>query len=207
MLDGWPWLTLVGLGMYHGLNPAMGWLFAVALGLHRGSPSVVLTSLIPIAAGHALAVGVTAAAMLAAGVLLSADVVRSLAGGALVGWALYHQIYGTRHRVRVGMQTGLVGLGLWSFLMAGTHGAGLMIMPVLLPLCSSGPDGRMGDWSAAMTAVVGLHTASMLIVTAVVAIAVYHWLGVGVLRRGWLNFDRVWSAALAATGALLLAGL
>src|SRR5690242_6391901 len=123
MTDLWPWLALVGLGAYHGLNPAMGWLFAVALGLHRGSRGVVFQSLLPIALGHALAIAVFAGPLLALGVLLDPWAIRWLAGTLLIGWAVYHWVYGSRHRVRVGMQTGAAGLVLWSFLMAGAHGA------------------------------------------------------------------------------------
>src|SRR5215472_7468683 len=109
MSERWPWLLLVALGIYHGLNPAMGWLFAVALGLHRRSRAVVLGSLIPIALGHLLAIALAAALVIALGVLIDARLVRTVAGSALILWALYHTLYGTRHPVRVGMQTGFVG--------------------------------------------------------------------------------------------------
>src|ERR1700750_571240 len=118
------WLALAGLGLFHGLNPAMGWLFAVALGLHRGNRRIVLLSLVPITLGHTAAV---AAALL------------RLAGLVLIGWAGWHALYGHQRRVRVGMQTGLLGLVLWSFLMASAHGAGLMLIPVLAPICGSAP--------------------------------------------------------------------
>src|SRR5690242_10354973 len=109
MSERWPWLLLVALGVYHGFNPAMGWLFAVALGLHRRSRAVVLGSLIPIALGHVLAIAVAAGVVIALGLLIDVRIVRSLAGGALILWALYHALYGMRHRVRVGMQTGFLG--------------------------------------------------------------------------------------------------
>jgi hypothetical protein len=115
----WPWLALAGLGLFHGLNPAMGWLFAVALGLHRASQRVLLLSLVPIALGHALAIALVLAAALALGALLDATMLRRLAAVLLVGWALWHALRGHRMRVRIGMQTGLAGLALWSFLMAG----------------------------------------------------------------------------------------
>ena len=130
----WPWLGLAGLGAFHGLNPAMGWLFATALGLHRGSRRVVLVSLVPIALGHALAVLTVVLAVMAFGALLDPAVVRRLCGLILLGWAAWHTVYGHRHRVRFGMTTGLAGLGAWSFLMAMAHGAGLMLIPLLAPL-------------------------------------------------------------------------
>ena len=203
----WPWLTLTGLGAYHGLNPAMGWLFAVALGQHRRSQRVVLTALLPIAFGHALAILVVVAAVVALGVVIDQQAVRLFAGVVLLGWAVYHIVHGHRHRVRVGMRTGLAGLALWSFLMATAHGAGLMLVPVLIPLCLAATPAReitaAGAWPVSLAAV-GLHTAAMLAVTGVIAVAVYRWLGLGFLRRGWLNLDLLWTAALAAAGVFLL---
>ncbi len=207
MTAAWPWLVLVGLGAYHGLNPAMGWLFAVALGLHRRSRAVVLQSLIPIALGHALAIGVVAFAVVAAGIVMNRLPIRAIAGLVLIGWALFHLLYGSRHRVRVGMQTGFAGLALWSFLMASAHGAGLMLAPALIPLCLSANPAQAvttsGSFPIALAAV-GVHTAAMLIATAVIAIIVYEWVGVAFLRRGWINLDRLWTGALLATGVLLL---
>ncbi len=203
----WPWLVLVGLGMYHGLNPAMGWLFAVALGLHRKSRAVVLQSLIPIALGHALAIAVAAAAVVAIGLVLDGGALRSIAGSILILWALYHLLYGTRHRARVGMQTGLIGLTLWSFLMASAHGAGLMLIPALIPLCLAGSAAGEITHSGSLLislAAIGVHTAAMLILTGVIATVVYEWVGLAFLRRGWINFDLLWVVALLATGIILL---
>jgi hypothetical protein len=138
MRELWPWLTLVGLGIYHGVNPAMGWLFAVALGLHRGRRSVVIQSLIPVAIGHLLSVAVVTIAILALGVVIERRSLLIVAGGGLILWALYHLAYGSRHRVRIGMQAGFAGLLAWSFLIASAHGAGLMLVPALVPLCLSG---------------------------------------------------------------------
>ena len=207
MTSVWPWLTLAGLGAYHGLNPAMGWLFAVALGQHRRSQRAVLTALLPIALGHALAILVVVAAVVALGIVIDQQAVRLFAGVVLLGWAVYHIVYGHRHRVRVGMRTGLAGLALWSFLMATAHGAGLMLVPVLIPLCLAATPAReimaAGVLPVSLAAV-GLHTATMLTVTGVIALAVYRWLGLGFLRRGWLNLDLLWTAALAAAGIFLL---
>ena len=127
----WPWFALGGLGAFHGLNPAMGWLFAVALGMHRQSRAAVLLALPPIALSHALSIGIVAGAFVIAGVLVNQRAVGASAGLLLIGWAVYHQLYGHRHRVRVGMKTGQAGLVLWSFLMATAHGAGLMILPAM----------------------------------------------------------------------------
>jgi hypothetical protein len=206
MSASWPWLLLVGLGGYHGLNPAMGWLFAVALGLHRGSRWIVLQSLIPIAIGHAAAIAVLAGAVVALGVVVDQGLLRAIGGSILLLWALYHGRYGTRHRARVGMQVGFAGLTIWSFLMAGAHGAGLMAVPALVPLClgAAMPIGLgLGSPAVALLAVV-VHAAAMLIVTAAIAILVYEWLGLAFLRRGWFNLDRIWTGALVVSGCALL---
>jgi hypothetical protein len=205
MSERWPWLLLVALGVYHGLNPAMGWLFAVGLGLHRRSRAVVLQSLVPIALGHLLAIASAAALVIALGLLIDTRIVRALAGGALILWALYHALYGMRHRVRVGMQTGFLGLVVWSFLMGNAHGAGLMLTPALIPLCLSPTTSATGSAVPLALAAVGVHMAAMLIVTAAIASAVYEWIGVGFLRRGWINLDLLWTAALGVAGAGLIA--
>src|ERR687896_2358412 len=124
------WTALLALGASHGINPAMGWLFAVALGLHRQSRRVVLAALIPIALGHALAVALVALAVLALGIVVDQRTIRVVAGVLLIVWAAYHRLYGSRHRVRIGMQAGMAGLATWSFVMAGAHGAGLMLVTV-----------------------------------------------------------------------------
>lgn len=207
MNTAWPWLLLAGLGMYHGLNPAMGWLFAVALGLHRGSRAVVLQAMIPIALGHMAAIALVAAAVIALGLAVSQGPLRVVAGAMLILWALYHAFYGARHRARVGMRAGFAGLFVWSFLMAGAHGAGLMLVPALIPLCfaagATGSSAASGPIAISLLAI-GLHTATMLAVTAVIALLVYDWLGLGFLRRGWFNLDRIWTAALVVTGLFLM---
>ena len=202
----WPWVALAGLGLFHGINPAMGWLFAVALGLNRRSQTFVLLSLVPIAFGHAAAVAAVVAAVLVLGLVIDHAVLIRLAATALIGWALWHAIYGHRRRVRVGMQTGLIGLALWSFLMATAHGAGLMLIPVLAPLClSSAPAQTLTAGSIPVAlAAVGLHTAVMLATNSVIAVIVYKWVGVAFLRRGWINLDLVWVAALIVSGVVLL---
>lgn len=208
----WPWLGLAGLGLFHGLNPAMGWLFAVALGLHRRSRRVVLTALLPIVLGHALAVLAVVLVVMASGAVVDPNLVRRAAGIVLIGWAAWHATYGHRHRVRFGMQVGLGGLAVWSFLMALAHGAGLMLIPLLGPLGVAGPmhhhalgGGSMGGGAMGTALLaVGVHSGAMLATTGAVALLVYDWLGVAVLRRGWINLDLLWTAALVAVGVWLL---
>ena len=195
----WPWLALAGLGLYHGINPAMGWLFAVALGLNRGSQRVVLVSLVPIALGHAAAVAIVVTIVLALGLIVDPRNLMRLAGIVLIGWALWHAAYGHRRRVRVGMQAGLAGLALWSFLMATAHGAGLMLFPFLV---NSGHadslEQALSGNAAAGALAVAVHTGAMLAVTALAALAVYETIGVGILRSAWINLDRLWAGALLA---------
>jgi len=128
---------------------------------------------------------------------------RSAAGVTLLIWAGYHWRHRHRHRVRVGMTAGFFGLALWSFLVAGAHGAGLMLLPALLPLCSHEASFAGAPFIIPLAAA-ALHLATMLLVTGAVAITVHEWLGLGVLRRAWLNVDLLWTGALAVVGAALI---
>jgi hypothetical protein len=206
MNDVWPWLTFAGLGAFHGLNPAMGWLFAVALGLHRQSRAVVAASLLPIAIGHAASVAVVACLLVIAGYLVPSEVVRIGSGLVLLGWAAYRWRFGHRHRVRFGLQVGLSGLAGWSFLMATAHGAGLMLWPALMHTCLSEGTGEMGQAGpvAALLAGVGIHTLAMAATTTIIAVFIYEWVALDLLRRAWLNLDLLWTFVLVATGGALL---
>lgn len=201
------WLVLAGLGAFHGLNPAMGWLFAMALGLHRRDRTVVLWSTLPIAFGHALSVAVVLAAALLLGQVVDGWWLRRLAGAVLLGWALLHGFYGSRHRVRVGMQAGMAGLALWSFLMATAHGAGLMLLPVMLPGAEGGAHAHHAapgpGWGVSLAAL-AVHSGAMLATMLAAALLVHDWLGIAVLRRGWVNLDLLWMLALVVTGLALL---
>lgn len=204
----WLWLAVAALGLFHGVNPAMGWLFAVALGLNRRSERVVWLSLVPIALGHALAVALVLLAALAAGLIIDQGPLKSIAGLILLAWAAWQATYGRRHKVRVGMQTGYAGLGVWSFLMANAHGAGLMLIPAVIPLCvAAAPAHELTARGSAPIAfaALGLHTAAMLGAIAIISVTVYKWVGVAFLRRGWINLDLLWTVALAACGVILLA--
>jgi hypothetical protein len=205
--ETWPWLASAALGAFHGLNPAMGWLFAVALGLHRGDRRFVLLSPILIALGHAMSVVAVAASFLWMGSVVDPHAVRIGAAFILIGWAVYHWRYGHRHRVRFGMQAGAAALVAWSLLMGTAHGAGLMLWPVLIPLCVS-PGAMAGGAGPLATAlmVIAVHMLAMLTVATAIAIAVYEWVGLAILRRAWINCDLIWTFGLAATGGVLLVG-
>jgi hypothetical protein len=187
----------------------MGWLFAVALGLNRQSRASVYLALLPIAAGHALSVGLVGAGLVLAGYSINAQALGVGCGLLLIGWGIYHWGYRHRARVRVGMQVGLAGILLWSFLMATAHGAGAMLWPILVPICFPlGARPIAGEPAALALAGAMVHSAAMLSVTATMACIVYEWLGLGILRRAWINLDGAWTAALlAAGGGLLVASL
>jgi hypothetical protein len=204
-MPDWPWLALVGLGVYHGVNPAMGWLFAVALGFLRASRKAVLNALLPIAIGHELSVAVVVAVVALTQVLAISDVVRPIAAIGLVAFGIYKLRKPLSHPRWVGMQVGARDLVVWSFLMSSAHGAGLMLFPVLLGLPLSGghaedpiPTG-LQDIAAVL-----LHTAAMMLTMGVIAVLVYEKLGVMVLRRAWVNLDMIWSVAVIAAGVVTL---
>lgn len=199
----WPWLTLIALGAWHGVNPGMGWLFAVSRGLQERRGGAVLGALPPIALGHALAIALALAvvAIVRASVPLTA--LRWLTAAVLVGFGL-SRLVRHRHPRWVGMRVGFRDLTVWSFLMATAHGAGLMVAPLFVvdaarPSCHadagvvlSGPL----DYAAATVA----HTAAMLAVAGVIALVVYHKLGLALLRRAWFNLDWLWALALIGAG-------
>jgi hypothetical protein len=205
-MPAWPWLALAGLGAFHGLNPAMGWLFAVALGLQRQSMRAVLWSLLPIALGHAVSIAAVVAAVAVLQVLIDVRLLQWGAAALLVAFGVYR--LAARHRGRGGMQVGFVELALWSFLMATAHGAGLMLIPVLLTV-DTGVGHAMhmqgvGSGIGVSIAAVVVHTIAMLAVTGAIAVVVYRWVGLAFLRRGWINVDLIWSIALIAAGVALL---
>ena len=216
--ENWPWLALILLGAYHGLNPAMGWLFAVALGLQEGSREAVVKAFWPIALGHAAAVALVVTAVLGLQVVVPLEVLRYLAAGVLILFGLY-KLVRRKHPRWVGMRVGFRDLTAWSFLMASAHGAGLMLVPVLLKL--SGTMNEMEHqahehWGhsvhhfltnpGALTdlAAVAVHTLSMFAVMAAVALVVYDRLGLMILKRTWFNVDLLWAAALVVAGVITL---
>jgi hypothetical protein len=199
----WGWPTLFLLGAYHGINPAMGWLFAVARGMQQKSTQAVVWSLAPIALGHMLAIG---AVVLLAGliqIVLPLKLLRIAVAAVLFGLGLY-RIVRNRHFGWGGMQVGFRDLTIWSFLMASAHGAGLMVLPVVLTQFSLGaPAGHHMHSTTGIVATL-VHTLGYLAVTATVALVVYLKLGLAILRTAWFNLDLVWAAALIATGCFTL---
>jgi hypothetical protein len=196
------WPTLFLLGAYHGINPGMGWLFAVARGMQEHRARAVACSLPPIALGHGLSIGMVVLLAGLAQVALPLTYIRIAVAVALVGLGLYRLIR-SRHCHYGGMRVGFRELTVWSFLMASAHGAGLMVLPVVL----AGPHAQ--HHAAAQGAASGawatlIHTLGYFTVTAVVALLVYQKFGLALLRRAWFNLDLIWAIALIATGCVAL---
>lgn len=207
----WAWLLFL-LGAYHGLNPAMGWLFAVALGMQEKSGKAVVNSLLPLGLGHLVSVGAIVGVAQLAQLTISPVVLRIVAASALIGFGVYRLVRG-RHPRWVGMRVGSRDLALWSFLMASAHGAGLMLLPFVIG-SSAHAAGAVHLHHAMMAGMVppqqwwlpvGLHTLGYLLTTAALALVVYHKMGLAVLCRAWFNLDLLWVGALVAIGLLTLA--
>jgi hypothetical protein len=220
-----PWASLALLGAFHGINPGMGWLFAVALGLQERSRGAVLRALGPIALGHAVSIGVVATAVVALNLWADPSTLRVLAGLAVLSFGLYRVLLPAAHPRWVGMRVTGRDLAVWSFLMSTAHGAGLMLAPVLLSLSGGAapdlahaahaghaggvailamPTGVAGLSAAGELLAVAVHTGAMLLVMAIVALLVFEKLGLAILRRAWLNVDRVWAFGLVGAGVVTL---
>jgi hypothetical protein len=213
MNQWWPWIAVAMLGAYHGIDPSMGWLFAVALGLQERRRTKVITALLPIAIGHllsvALIVGLIAAAMKPASGWL-----RPLGAAALIAFGVFRLWRPRAHPRWVAMRVNSAELATWSFLMATAHGAGLMLFPILVDIRSASMP-RLAHHSMTMAmpvhpslsvvqvgTIVLVHTGAMLLVMGRVAFAVYDWISLKILRSAWINLDAIWAGALIAAGAL-----
>jgi hypothetical protein len=194
-----PWLAMVGLGMYHGINPGMGWLFAFSLGLQQRSERAIWISLLPITTGHAASVLV-----LAARNLVPLATLRLATALLLLSFGMYRLFTYYRHPRWVGMRVGLRDLFAWSFMMAFAHGAGLMVAPFMLSIAETGGSELSLSPGAGVAFAIVLHTLSMAGVMAAVAWVVYKKLGLRVLRQSWVNFDLIWAVALLVVGGIAL---
>jgi hypothetical protein len=207
---GAEWLTLAALGAYHGLNPAMGWLFAVSLGLQHGDRRAVTRSFVPIAIGHELSVVVVAALVLGLGVVADPAILRVGAAAVLIAFGLWRFARPRFHPRWTTMRVNRRELTLWSFLMSSAHGAGLMVAPVLIggatASASEGHDLAMAGSAPVDVAAVGvaLHLLAMVAVMSAVALLVYAKVGVEVLRRAWVNTDVLWAGAFVLAGVVTL---
>ena len=200
----WPWAALVLLGAYHGINPGMGWLFAVARGLQEKSRKAVLSSLLPIAIGHEASIVIVVIAVSLTEQFVPPYLVRLIAALVLVSFGLYKLARPRSHPGGFGMRVGFAGLAGWSFLMSSAHGAGLMLAPVLLGLPAVSAYHSLSEISLLAAAAASVHVAAMLVVMGVVAMVVYEKVGLGFLRRSWFNLDLGWSLVLIGSGAVTL---
>ncbi|MEV5825488.1 hypothetical protein AB0L25_07925 [Spirillospora sp. NPDC052242] len=204
--------ALVALGAFHGLNPAMGWLFAVTRGLQERSRPLVVQALPAIAAGHAASIGAVAVAVALIGTVVPARALAAGGGLVLIGFGAW-LLLGRRAAHRAPAPVGLWQLAGWSFVMSSAHGAGLMLVPLLAPSAAPVAAGHhhhgLADASgSALSAgifVTAVHTLAMLAVAGVVAVLVYELVGAAILKRTWWDLDRLWAAALLIAGAFTLA--
>jgi hypothetical protein len=201
---------LLGMGAFHGINPGMGWLFAVALGMQEQRRAGVLRALLPLGAGHALAIAAAVSVAVMAGAVAPLRDLRWPVAVLLVALGI-SRLVRHRHPRWAAMRVGMGGLTWWSFLIASAHGAGLMVVPIFLAMAMPGAElpghamaGHAIAGSAPETAVFAtvVHAAGYLFVTAAVALLVFEKLGVGLLRKAWLNLDLVWGPALIVTGLI-----
>ncbi|MFN0039479.1 MAG: hypothetical protein ACKVP2_08220 [Burkholderiales bacterium] len=202
----WPWLAIAGLGALHGLIPANGWMFAAAWGVHARDGAQARRALLPIAIGHATFIAVVACAV-AQSMSMDRALVRDLAGALLIGTASYRLLCSTEQRRPISTRASHAGIAPWSFLMATAHGAGLMLVPALMPLCLAGSAAREMTASRPLVlalAAVAVHTAAMLVTTGVIATGVCRGIALHPGLLGGTALRRAWTAALAVTGVLLM---
>ena len=208
-MDTVSWLSYTLLGVFHGINPGMGWLFAVALGMQEKRRSAVIGALFPMALGHAISIAVVVFAIALAQRQLPEDVLRIACAVVLFGFGTY-KFFRARHPKWVGMRVNFKDLTIWSFLMASAHGAGLMLAPLLLRMPAEASThthhtmATMTDSTVMLLSAVGVHTLSFLVVTGIVAVIVYEVVGLALLRKAWFNLDMLWSIALMIAGIVTL---
>jgi hypothetical protein len=216
MSGAWPWAMIALLGAYHGLNPGMGWLFALSLGLQEKSRRALLWSLLPIALGHAVAIFLTILAVRVAQEAISPRAIKIVVAAALFAMGLY-RLFRAHHPKGGGMRVGFKDLLLWSFLMATAHGAGLMLAPILLVQPMQGMSHMshsMGSAASATGLTLGalglavlVHTLGLLLVAGSLALVVYQSYktsGLRLLQGAWFNFDLLWAVALFVAGIAAL---
>lgn len=218
------WLALLALGAVHGLNPAMGWLFAVGRALQERDRRALWRALGPLALGHALAIGVAVTLAIVLGAALPIRWLHWLVAAALLAVGvdgLFHH----RHVRLKGMRVSARELATWSFLMASAHGAGLMVLPFVLgasapstmhhhamtmtmTMTMSMPSlgAAVAELNATALAAALIHTAGYLAATVTIAVIVYEKLGLAILRKAWINVNVLWSGALIVAAVVAALG-
>jgi hypothetical protein len=212
-VDLWALLIIAALGAYHGLNPAMGWLFAVALGMQDRDRRSVIRALPAIAIGHEASLVAVVVAVLVLGLLTDTSVLHVCAGAGLIAFGIFRFVRPRAHPRWTTMRVNRRELAWWSFLMSSAHGAGLMVAPVLIGVGAADAaandhalEAAGGGGAELLTGAVGLllHVVAMVAVMAFVALLVYDRVGVAVLRKAWINLDGVWAVAFVVAGVLTL---
>jgi hypothetical protein len=195
------WGALVLLGAFHGINPAMGWLFAVALGMQERRRRAVWRALLPLGLGHALAIAIALILAATLGFMLPRNVLRWAVAILLITAGLLF-LFRHPHPRWAAMRVSMAELTLWSFLVGTVHGAGLMVVPVFLRISEHSSEHHDLASSSAGLAVLAtsVHALSYLIVTGAIAALVFEKFGVNFLRKAWINVDLIWAATLVLTG-------
>jgi hypothetical protein len=216
MSTGAALLTLAALGAYHGVNPAMGWLFAVSRGMQERSSRAVWRSLLPIAAGHEMSIALVALVVIALAAAVDPATLHIGAAVVLLAFGVFRFLKPRAHFRWTTMRVSDRELTLWSFLMSTAHGAGLMVAPVLIGLQGGLDRSHMtADHHDDLALVASLsipqsalgiaaHVGTMLVVMGAIALVVYERVGLQVLRRAWVNTDRLWAAAFVLAAAITL---
>ena len=207
----WLWLAVVASGLYHGVNPGMGWPLAVSAAMMQGRSRALVAALWPLAAGHLLAM----LAVILPFALLVAFVewqrqVQIGAGLLIIGFGIFRLVH--RRHPRALARIRPTQLGLWSFAVAIAHGAGLMLVPVYLGLCrGAGLDkgheaaGTLMNADLGMAVLVSVvHATAMIAAGGCLAWLVYRYLGLKFISRSWFNLDTTWAVSLILVGAIAL---
>nr|WP_282119688.1 hypothetical protein [Ruegeria atlantica] len=205
------WWAVVASGVYHGVNPGMGWPLAVSAALMDKSRNSLFKALIALAAGHLMAMGAILFPFTA--LLFLAEWQREIqifAACLVIGLGVY-LLFNRRHP-RILARVPPSRLALWSFLAAMAHGAGLMLVPIYLGICRTiatdpGHAAAAGLMTGNAKIAVGValaHTLAMTISGGLLAFGVYHWLGLRFLSKGWFNLDVVWALSLILVGSISL---
>jgi hypothetical protein len=206
------WLAVIASGLYHGVNPGMGWPLAVSAGLMEKNPRALIGTLWPLAVGHLLAMLLV---LLPFAILVTlVEWQRQIQSGAallVIGFGIF-RLLNRRHpqalaRIRP------TQLGLWSFAVAIAHGAGLMLVPIYLGLCQTSDldtaheaAGTLINANLGMALLVSLaHTAAMIVTGGLLAWLVYRYLGLKFVSSSWFNLDTSWALSLILVGAIALA--
>ncbi|MEN3351758.1 MAG: hypothetical protein V7632_5393 [Bradyrhizobium sp.] len=207
----WLWLAVIASGLYHGINPGMGWPLAVSAGLMQRSSRALATALGPLALGHLLAMllVILPFAMLAALVEWQRPI-RIAASLLVIAFGIYRLV--DRRHPRALARIPPAQLGLWSFAVAIAHGAALMLVPIYLGLCRAADAdhaheaaGALINANFAMALLVSVvHAGAMIIAGGCLAWLVYRYLGLKFVSRSWFNLDAVWAASLVLVGAVAL---